>query len=688
MNRLPLGTRCSLMLPAAAVLCVGIIGWLAVRRPEGLPVDTEWAQVDQLAADRPQGFAVPDRATTPLAVDLAAEPGAVELPGGPAAAGDAPTEPLTRRVPTRRTGASASALDNARAIVMSSDNASVGQNADLRIHDTMEGHDPPVGQIRLGLERNATGLALIMGNQEVVAERLFTFVPGLVVQLSLLQHSSDSGEMPLLRADDSRDLPLVKPDSNPGETRSKSAIDGVSEEGGVASADVPEYDLMTAAAVDRSGAVVSASALRNVLLAIGAIQVLLIIIGVRLLRRRLETSLISVTRAKARFTALFTFAPTAMILVDASGKIHQANEWAEQLLGYTVGELTGMNVDALVPEKGRSRDAALRSSFDQARTSRAMRSGQDFEAMCKNGAEVPVEVSFTPIEVENGTMIIVALANLTHHKRTEAALQQRADELARSNRDLDDFAYMAAHDLKSPLRAMESLASFVREDYGHLLPEAAQADLAEIESRGQKLTAQLNGLLQYARIGRDADEVEHVDMNQLIEDLCSVYVPSNFSVVLETDLRSALAPPAALELIFRNLLMNSVKHHDQSKGTISVSCVERDDHVVYRVTDDGPGIPLEHSDKIFQIFGMIGHGNTSNSNSGLGLALVKRTLETHGGAISLVPTPERGTTFEILWPLTRQRPQRDEADQSGAEPLSRSTPREGDLLALAPYVVR
>jgi signal transduction histidine kinase len=237
--------------------------------------------------------------------------------------------------------------------------------------------------------------------------------------------------------------------------------------------------------------------------------------------------------------------------------------------------------------------------------------------------------------------------------RTERALEERATALARSNRDLDAFAYVASHDLKAPLRAMEQLTGFALEDAGDALPEKSRQDLQLVQQRSRRLMGMLDGLLDYARIGRDEGAASLIDLGAVLAELAELYVPAErFSLEIPDDLPPIQAPRAAVELVFRNLLMNVVKHHDQDRGHIRIGWRAGDGYLHLTVADDGPGVPLTHREKVFELFQTLGRHDEVVA-SGMGLALVKRTVETHGGTVTLCAGEGRGATFEVAWPQRR-----------------------------------
>jgi signal transduction histidine kinase len=239
--------------------------------------------------------------------------------------------------------------------------------------------------------------------------------------------------------------------------------------------------------------------------------------------------------------------------------------------------------------------------------------------------------------------------------QTEEAQRVRDEvqlELVRSNAELDSFAYVASHDLKAPLRGIRNLAEWITEDVGDKASEDTKENLSLLRGRVDRLDGLLESLLEYSRVGRRSDAVETVDCTRLITDISQYLAPRpGFTFSIAKDMPSFRATRVPLEKVLRNLMNNAVKHHDLDNGNVAVSAVQNDEFVEFRVADDGPGIPAEFHEKIFQMFQTLKPRDTVEG-SGMGLAIVKKTVEAAGGSIVVESEPPaRGTAFVFTWPL-------------------------------------
>lgn len=237
-------------------------------------------------------------------------------------------------------------------------------------------------------------------------------------------------------------------------------------------------------------------------------------------------------------------------------------------------------------------------------------------------------------------------------REREDRLRAANEELRRSNAELEQFAYVASHDLKSPLRAIDNLASWIDEDSGELLTNESKADLELLRSRVRRMDCLLDALLEYSRIGRQEDESRSISVAEIVDQCIALHVPpGDFSVTATTRLPEMVAPPGALLRVFGNLISNAIKHHDRRDGRIEISWRKLDDTHEFTVRDDGPGIDPRFHDRVFELFQTLKRRDEVEG-SGMGLALVKKTVEAMGGRIRIESAVRSGTAFTFSWPET------------------------------------
>lgn len=232
-------------------------------------------------------------------------------------------------------------------------------------------------------------------------------------------------------------------------------------------------------------------------------------------------------------------------------------------------------------------------------------------------------------------------------------LKNKEKYLLRSNQELEQFAYVASHDLKAPLRSIDNLAKWVIEDTAEQLPADARDKLEILRGRIRRLEKLLEDILSYSRAGRITEPAAEIDVSSLFENLHETFVPAPFVFESETSIASVKAPRTPLEQVLGNLLANSVKHHDQGGGRIKLSLTREKDYYKFTVSDDGPGIPPQFHDRVFQMFQTL-QSRDKVDGSGLGMAIVKKLVEWQGGKVWIEATEgRRGTSVCVLWPTAQ-----------------------------------
>jgi signal transduction histidine kinase len=230
------------------------------------------------------------------------------------------------------------------------------------------------------------------------------------------------------------------------------------------------------------------------------------------------------------------------------------------------------------------------------------------------------------------------------------ALEEKTIHLEKSNNDLEQFSYVASHDLKSPLNAIKQLVGWIAEDCQEIIPEESKKHLALLSQRSDRMMKLLNDLLDYSRINRTEFKSELVNLNEMSFDILNLLdKPSGFNI--STPDIEIMIPRAPFEIVLRNLISNSIKHHDEKNGHVYISCKSSSDFNVITVEDDGPGIPEKFHDKAMEMFQTL-KPRDKVEGSGMGLAMIKRITEHYQGGISIVSDGQRGTKVIIHWPTS------------------------------------
>jgi len=242
-------------------------------------------------------------------------------------------------------------------------------------------------------------------------------------------------------------------------------------------------------------------------------------------------------------------------------------------------------------------------------------------------------------------------------RQTDRALAEANEQLAetvknlrRTNKELQDFAYVTAHDLKAPLRGIGTLADWIATDYAGSFDEQGRQQLQLLKGRVTRLTELINGILHYAEIGRVSNPRERVDLGELVAGTVARLDPlPNIEVVVRGELPCVLGERVRLAQVFHNLIDNAIKYLDKPQGHIEIGCTDRGGAWEFAVSDNGPGIEPKYFDKIFQMFQTLAPRDQRES-TGIGLTIVKKIVELFGGRVWVESTPGAGATFFFTLP--------------------------------------
>lgn len=283
----------------------------------------------------------------------------------------------------------------------------------------------------------------------------------------------------------------------------------------------------------------------------------------------------------------------------------------------------------------------------------------------KSGEQVIVSTRHQLIDPES-FLVLEINRDISEQKRVEEALvqlnedlemrvQERTLALERSLEELNQFTYVASHDLKAPLRAIDNLANWIEEDAAQHLPEASKRHLKLMKGRILRLERLLEDLLAYSRADRTSYPVEAFDLGELLNSIIDMLnPPESFRITIDSEVGTIQTTRVPLETVIRNLINNAVKHHDRDNGKIAISARHEDDFLSIEVKDDGPGIEPSYFDKIFMIFQTLQPRDKVES-SGVGLAIVKKLVESHNGEIEVSSAPGKGASFKFSWLLNNSR---------------------------------
>lgn len=344
------------------------------------------------------------------------------------------------------------------------------------------------------------------------------------------------------------------------------------------------------------------------------------------------------------FRGLFDASPYGLLIVNDEGRIVMSNRVLAEALGYAPAALVDQPLHMLLPERYRTGHGQLMAGYRLTGEARMMGRGRDLTALHFDGTELPVEIGLSRVRWQRQSMTLAAISDISQRKRLELALRQ-------ANANLEEFTYVASHDLRSPLRGIADLVEWIQGDLTDDAPQEVLKNLGRISLRIGRMERLIDDLLSYARAGRAATQYQFVDLQEVVQGILEIEpIPEGFVIDLQLAVAPFQATRTPLETVLRNLIGNAVKHHDLTEGHIRVQAREDDSYCEVSITDDGPGIPGASKDRIFKLFQTL--TASERGSSGIGLALTKRLVEVHGGRIEVTsPVSEgRGACFRFWWP--------------------------------------
>lgn len=353
--------------------------------------------------------------------------------------------------------------------------------------------------------------------------------------------------------------------------------------------------------------------------------------------------------ANNELQSLIESAPMGIVVADAAGSISLINARGAAMFGYTMAELTGHPLEVLLPERHRDQHEQHRAGYAAHPTARFMGVGRDLTALHRDGSEFPVEIGLNVYNDGSGPKVVATINDITARKQAEQALLQ-------ANADLDEFTYVASHDLKSPVRGIGSLLEWIEEDLGDDIADEVKHNLDRARIRVERMQQLIDDLLSYARAGRAQDVFDHVDLRALIDEIIETLdVPATFSVSADLLDQAVFTSKTPLATVLRNLVSNAVKHHDRQHGEVRIRQFRRGAFLVFEVSDDGPGIPSAAHARICKLFQTLSH-DSKGPRSGVGLAVCKRLIQASGGVLEIDSCEQqRGSVFRFTWPLVKRR---------------------------------
>jgi len=332
---------------------------------------------------------------------------------------------------------------------------------------------------------------------------------------------------------------------------------------------------------------------------------------------------------------------------DNEGIITYVSSSVEEAIGFAPTELIGRSMLEVMDPEIRDetykilKDGLKGTKINQFQTS----------TLSKTGEKIYLEITASRLwdgEKQTGALAVSRVIN--ERKKAEEQKQLLLSDLEEINRELTNFAYIVSHDLKAPLRAIDSLAHWILEDYAESFDKEGKEQMNLLIKRVERMHNLIEGILKYSRVGRVKENMVEINLNILLTEVIEMIAPpKNFQIKIEDEFPTIVAEEVRIKQIFQNLISNAIKFNDKKMGVITLSCRYDTDKWKFKVSDNGPGIEEKYFEKIFGIFQTLVSRDTFES-TGIGLSLIKKIVSVYGGEVWVESVLGEGSTFYFTIP--------------------------------------
>lgn len=390
------------------------------------------------------------------------------------------------------------------------------------------------------------------------------------------------------------------------------------------------------------------------------------------LEQRVAERTADLKESEEKFRKISASAQDAIIMLDSKERVSYWNEAAEEMFDYSKGNVLGRHLhELIIPEKFREGHLNGFKKFQEAGLGASLGKTLELSALKKGGKEFPIELSLSGVKIKGKWNAIGIIRDITKRKRMSERLlaeiggrkkvqkrvKQIVEELKRSNDELEQFAYVASHDLQEPLRMVSSYTQLLARRYKDKLDDDAKEFIEFAVDGATRMQRLINDLLQYSSLGTKGKPFEPRDCTVIFDKAIAnlkIAIEDSGAIVTHDNLPNIMVDSTQFVQLFQNLIGNAIKfRREEEPPRVHVSAKHNEDEWMFSVSDNGIGMDPQYADRIFVIFQRL-HKKNEYPGSGIGLAICKKIVERHGGQIRVDSEVGKGTTFNFTIPIIKE----------------------------------
>ncbi len=383
---------------------------------------------------------------------------------------------------------------------------------------------------------------------------------------------------------------------------------------------------------------------------------------VRCLRYAIERNKVELALRKSerRLRIILENSYDAFISMDSQWRIKDWNIQAERTFGWTRDQMLGRNLALIIPHHLRKQYSREVEDHFRGNDEKILRTTNEIIAIHRDNHEFPIEIGIFRIREDDDYMYCAFVRDITERKQfyelLERTVQERTAELTQSNEELRQFAKIASHDLQEPLRAVQGFANLLQESTADKLDKDSREFIDFILDGTQRMQQLIQSVLLHSNIKKEEQEDISTDCNSVIEEVLANLDASlkDSNAKLEVDtLPEVAVERSQLIQLFQNLVSNAIKYRGENAPKIYINAERTVDEWLFSIRDNGIGIEPKYAERIFDMFARL-HGKTKYSGTGMGLAICKKIVNSHGGKIWVESESGQGCIFLFTLPVVNK----------------------------------